>query len=260
MKNHQISDNMTGNSIIELPSTPQCGNGFHSGEGACIKQSASEQVSGCLSNEKSVDKFQPTSHNIQNEPVEVNDAVITFPIKDQMQLDPTQVTLSNGNEQLDTPSGDVGKSTNSDCSGQRSGRTSHIQLGCRKKITSKSLKKKYMLRSLCSNDRVLRSKTREPTKATESNSNLANGRSDGETSKRRRKKKKKGQGEGMPDEFTRIRAHLKYLLNRVGYEQNLIDAYSAEGWKGYRCAHWTTTIIICFDYLCSLYLEMMLAS
>ncbi|KAJ0238315.1 Homeobox protein [Hirschfeldia incana] len=34
------------------------------------------------------------------------------------------------------------------------------------------------------------------------------------------------------DEYTRIKKKLRYFLNRINYEQNLIDAYSLEGWKG----------------------------
>ncbi|KAJ4894040.1 Homeobox protein HAT3.1 [Raphanus sativus] len=34
------------------------------------------------------------------------------------------------------------------------------------------------------------------------------------------------------DEYTRIKKKLRYFLNRISYEQSLIDAYSLEGWKG----------------------------
>ncbi|MCO5557168.1 hypothetical protein L7F22_010727 [Adiantum nelumboides] len=34
------------------------------------------------------------------------------------------------------------------------------------------------------------------------------------------------------DDMSRIKKRVKYLLNRMNKEQNLIDAYSAEGWKG----------------------------
>ena len=36
------------------------------------------------------------------------------------------------------------------------------------------------------------------------------------------------------DEYTRIKKKLRYFLNRIRYEQSLIDAYSLEGWKGSR--------------------------
>lgn len=35
-------------------------------------------------------------------------------------------------------------------------------------------------------------------------------------------------------EFESIRSQCKYLLNRINYEQNLLDAYAAEGWRGQR--------------------------
>ncbi|XP_071736804.1 pathogenesis-related homeodomain protein [Rutidosis leptorrhynchoides] len=34
------------------------------------------------------------------------------------------------------------------------------------------------------------------------------------------------------DEFSKIKKHLRYLLNRMSYEQNFIEAYVGEGWKG----------------------------
>ncbi|XP_076953905.1 pathogenesis-related homeodomain protein-like [Bidens hawaiensis] len=34
------------------------------------------------------------------------------------------------------------------------------------------------------------------------------------------------------NEFSKIKRHLRYLLNRMKYEQNFIDAYAGEGWKG----------------------------
>ncbi|KAI7741012.1 hypothetical protein M8C21_004777, partial [Ambrosia artemisiifolia] len=34
------------------------------------------------------------------------------------------------------------------------------------------------------------------------------------------------------NEFTKIKRHLRYLLNRMKYEQNFIEAYAGEGWKG----------------------------
>ncbi|KAA0037202.1 pathogenesis-related homeodomain protein [Cucumis melo var. makuwa] len=68
----------------------------------------------------------------------------------------------------------------------------------------KSKKKNYKLRSLVSSDRVLRSRTQEKAKAPE-----------------------------PMDEYSSIRNHLRYLLNRIRYEQSLIEAYSSEGWKGF---------------------------
>lgn len=54
----------------------------------------------------------------------------------------------------------------------------------------------------------------------------------GSSEKKGRKKsvvKKKACGE-----MESIRSQCKYLLNRINYEQNLLDAYAAEGWRGQR--------------------------
>ncbi|KAG7625837.1 Homeobox protein HAT3.1 [Arabidopsis thaliana] len=51
----------------------------------------------------------------------------------------------------------------------------------------------------------------------------------------RPKKKNKTMNKGQvreDDEYTRIKKKLRYFLNRINYEQSLIDAYSLEGWKG----------------------------
>lgn len=49
--------------------------------------------------------------------------------------------------------------------------------------------------------------------------------------KRRRKKRKKNVD---LDEASRLQRRTRYLLIKVKLEQNLIDAYSTEGWKGQR--------------------------
>ncbi|GAB2291725.1 hypothetical protein Dimus_025976 [Dionaea muscipula] len=51
-------------------------------------------------------------------------------------------------------------------------------------------------------------------------------------SKRRRGRRKRQMNRRSHDDFSKMRRHLKYLLHRVQYEQNLIDAYSSEGWRG----------------------------
>ncbi|XVF01348.1 hypothetical protein REPUB_Repub04eG0080200 [Reevesia pubescens] len=96
--------------------------------------------------------------------------------------------------------------------------------------TSKAIKKNYMLRSLTSSDRVLRSKSQEKSKATESSNNLADVGSSEQ--QKRRKRKRKSEKREVADEYSRIRKHLRYLLNRINYERSLIAAYSTEGWKG----------------------------
>ncbi|ESQ47947.1 hypothetical protein EUTSA_v10022305mg, partial [Eutrema salsugineum] len=75
-----------------------------------------------------------------------------------------------------------------------------------------------------------RSKAQRSKEATASSSVGANSTPvDGP--KKRKKYKKKGKVR-EDDEYTRIKKKLRYLLNRINYEQSLIDAYSLEGWKG----------------------------
>lgn len=80
-------------------------------------------------------------------------------------------------------------------------------------------------------NRVLRSRSQEKPKASESKAvEVENSANEGRKSKQRKGRMKK-----IPvNEFSRIRTHLRYLLHRVKYERNLIDAYSCEGWKGQR--------------------------
>lgn len=97
------------------------------------------------------------------------------------------------------------------------------------KSTSK-VGKKYVLRSLSSSVRVLRSRENKSPKdlpKTEGHSTEISA----EQSKRRRKKHKK-KTNVVQDELSRTRKHIKYLLLRIGFQQNMIDAYSNEGWKG----------------------------
>ncbi|KAK8518861.1 hypothetical protein V6N13_017872 [Hibiscus sabdariffa] len=95
--------------------------------------------------------------------------------------------------------------------------------------TSKT-RKKYMPRPLTSSDRVLRSKSQEKSKVSESSNTLADvGSSEQQKSRDGNKMIEKRE---VSNEYTRIRSHLRYLLNRINYERSLIAAYSTEGWKG----------------------------
>ncbi|KAE8674302.1 Auxin-responsive GH3 family protein [Hibiscus syriacus] len=92
-----------------------------------------------------------------------------------------------------------------------------------------SILKKYMLRSLSCNDRVLASNPQEKSKPGESSNNL--GDASPNEQQKRRKNKRREKREGV-DEYSRIRRHLRYFLNRINYERSLILAYSADSWKG----------------------------
>ncbi|CAK8573880.1 unnamed protein product [Lathyrus sativus] len=168
--------------------------------------------------------------SLPNEPGETS-GTVTGPVEDQTQSVLAQVDADSLNEVLNPPSGDVAKNVSSDCSEGKSkslarSRSRHVG-----KTNSKPpKKKKYILRSLGS-DRALRSRDNKP-KAPEPINNVVDVNNDETKTKKEKKKKKKARKEGINDQFSRIRAQLRYYLNRMGYEQNLIDAYSGEGWKG----------------------------
>ncbi|KAL0903636.1 hypothetical protein M5K25_028028 [Dendrobium thyrsiflorum] len=105
-------------------------------------------------------------------------------------------------------------------------KVSNKSVSKRKKSLPK-LKGSYSLRSL-DRGRVLRSKLNTGKCKTTMNPG-----SNTENLVTRKKKvgKKKIKKSGQ-DELSRVKKHIRYMLNRMNYEQSLIDAYSGEGWKG----------------------------
>ncbi|QCE08478.1 remodeling and spacing factor 1 [Vigna unguiculata] len=229
-KSNQVYANATENSVILLPAPPQhySEKNCQTVEGSHLQQSTDKEVSLQLSNDKPENPSQPLS---ENEPVE---SVPASAEDGQQQSSPAQANTSYVNKLLDPPSGDV--VTN--FSEKVSNSPTNSQLRRKGKKNSKLLKKTYMLRSVGSSDRALRSKTKENPKTPEPSSNLVdcnnnnNNSNDGGKRKARKKKRKSGEV-GITDQFSRIKSRLKYLLNRIGYEKSLIDAYSGEGWKGH---------------------------
>lgn len=156
----------------------------------------------------------------------LEDAIKSLSDKEMEPL-PEDVTQNSSLQQSETPSKNALKI--SSC------------LGPKDKKNPKSRKRKYMSRSFVRSDRVLRSRTGEKEKpkdlklsnnvATLESSNSIANVSNGEE-KKRKKRKNRRDNRAIADEFSRIRTHLRYLLNRIGYEKSLIDAYSGEGWKG----------------------------
>ncbi|XP_010466095.1 PREDICTED: homeobox protein HAT3.1-like [Camelina sativa] len=75
-----------------------------------------------------------------------------------------------------------------------------------------------------------KSAQRSKDAAAGSSSVAANNTPVGSRPRKRNKTTKKGEVR-EDDEYTRIKKKLRYLLKRINYEQNLIDAYSLEGWR-----------------------------
>ncbi|KAF8406239.1 hypothetical protein HHK36_008324 [Tetracentron sinense] len=98
------------------------------------------------------------------------------------------------------------------------------------RVSAKSSKRKYILRSSVASVRVLRSRSRGTPQAP----GPSNSSSSANAVREEKRKRKKQVKRTLNNEFTRTRKRLQYLLHRMSYEQSLIDAYSGEGWKGQR--------------------------
>ncbi|THF95462.1 hypothetical protein TEA_007724 [Camellia sinensis var. sinensis] len=121
---------------------------------------------------------------------------------EQLGVPPEDKVVNTSLEQLEMPPDDA--TNNPSKSGKRT--------------SGKSTKEKHALRSSVGSTRVLRSRLQAKSKAPEASNNM--------------EEKKKQMKKITLDEFSRLRNRLRYLLDRIGYQQTLIDAYSGKDWRG----------------------------
>lgn len=274
-----FSDSVAKNSVTD-PVELLCENvsrDSQKGKSSCSQPSISEQTYefGSGTGESS-EQHQLDSEFVHNLPVETNTVVPTCVVIEQSEPHLEAAKKSSLSEQTGPPPADSNKDLGTEPLGPPPDDVANNstleqletppkktiknprRLGRRDKRTPNSLKKKYMLRSLVASDRVLRSRTPGKPKAPESSNNSAHVSSVEE--KKKKIKKRRGK-RVVADEFSRIKSRLRYLLNRISYEQSLIDAYSSEGWRGSRCVYciysllsyivlmfWDTVL----DFLCHL--------
>ncbi|XP_047980635.1 pathogenesis-related homeodomain protein-like [Salvia hispanica] len=93
-------------------------------------------------------------------------------------------------------------------------------------------KRKTELEGPSSTSLLLRSRSQEKPKAPEPVAVEIVNEGSANIEKKKRGRKPKNMQKTTVSEFSRKKNHLRYLLHKISYEQNLIDAYSAEGWRG----------------------------
>jgi len=236
-----VVSSLFGNSVTEcVELLPEDVSSCQMGKSSCPQQTISEQTHEFGSG-ISEQKHHLDSELAQNVSVETSFMVPSCIVKKSSLIEnigppPEGASKNLSTEELGPPPEDMANNSTVEQSEMPPKNTinNKMHLGCRDKRAPKSLKKKYMLRSLVASDRILRSRTQGKPKATESSNNLANVST---VEEKQRKRKKIIEERRVADEFSRIRRHLRYLVNRMNYEQSLIDAYSSEGWKGGRYVH-----------------------
>jgi len=105
----------------------------------------------------------------------------------------------------------------------------------------------YTLRSSGNNVRMLRSTSSSKTTPTEHAQAPVQ-----PAAKRRKRGRPTNSNKSSTDEFSQIRKRVRYILNRMNYEQSLIEAYASEGWKNQRFVtlncYFEFELLVCYEF------------
>jgi hypothetical protein len=105
----------------------------------------------------------------------------------------------------------------------------------------------YTLRSSGNNVRMLRSTSSSKTTPTEHAQTPVQ-----PAAKRRKRGRPSKSNKSSTDEFSQIRKRVRYILNRMNYEQSLIEAYASEGWKNQRFVtlncYFEFELLVCYEF------------
>jgi hypothetical protein len=105
----------------------------------------------------------------------------------------------------------------------------------------------YTLRSSGNNVRMLRSTSSSKTTPTEHAQAPVQ-----PAAKIRKRGRPTNSNKSSTDEFSQIRKRVRYILNRMNYEQSLIEAYASEGWKNQRFVtlncYFEFELLVCYEF------------